>query len=367
MRHNVRSQLKQAGLGIIEIMVAITIGLLILAGVVQLYASSSSTQLSQEGNSRIQENLRFLMASIEEDFNVTGYAGCFPLGANDPESPQRIDNKLGFQANPAQPFNFNNYVDGFNDTGPGSNPSGSDRVVIRFASYASKIPVVSPMANTGTVNDQLVGPFQIDTMHPAYSLLRQYQVVILSDCTRATIFMITNDPQMSGGFIEHVTGMVAPAGSLNPNQFNVDDEFLRNYGELTGSTPAFLYAGSTGYHEYDLNVSAVGNAAGGACIAATPEYCALFRDGIELVEGVEDFQVEYGYKQPVLVRPGYSENTGDLIYCDASTCPNMTWVDRVKITVTINSVQPAPTNTGTQLIKRTFSRVINIRNKLPMG
>ncbi|WP_075185080.1 PilW family protein [Teredinibacter haidensis] len=62
---NVRQPIwKQGGLGIIEVMVSIAVGLFILAGVLQLYATSSQNSAVVNGSSTIQENARYTGQSV---------------------------------------------------------------------------------------------------------------------------------------------------------------------------------------------------------------------------------------------------------------------------------------------------------------
>ncbi len=64
------------GFSIVELMVAILIGLIILAGVIQVVMTSKSTFLGQEEMSFIQENARYAMDVIGKDIQGAGYLGC---------------------------------------------------------------------------------------------------------------------------------------------------------------------------------------------------------------------------------------------------------------------------------------------------
>lgn len=64
------------GLSLVELMVAITIGLIILAAVVRLFATSRATYTLEEGLARVQESGRFAMEFMAQDIRMAGYAGC---------------------------------------------------------------------------------------------------------------------------------------------------------------------------------------------------------------------------------------------------------------------------------------------------
>lgn len=67
---------RQVGFSIVELMVAILIGLIILAGVIQVVVTSKTTFIGQEEMSFIQENARYAMDVIGKDVQGAGYWGC---------------------------------------------------------------------------------------------------------------------------------------------------------------------------------------------------------------------------------------------------------------------------------------------------
>ena len=71
-----RSGSSIAGLTLVELMVAITIGLIILAAVARLFVTSRSTYTLEEGLARVQESGRFAMEFLSQDIRMAGYAGC---------------------------------------------------------------------------------------------------------------------------------------------------------------------------------------------------------------------------------------------------------------------------------------------------
>jgi type IV pilus assembly protein PilW len=67
---------RQTGLSLVELMVAIAIGLFLLAGAVTIFANSKRTYVEQEDMSRIQENLRYALDVLSRDLRSAGYFGC---------------------------------------------------------------------------------------------------------------------------------------------------------------------------------------------------------------------------------------------------------------------------------------------------
>lgn len=67
---------KQAGLSLIELMIAIALGLVLMTGVMQVFLSSRVTFATQQAMSRIQETGRLAVEFISRDVRMAGYMGC---------------------------------------------------------------------------------------------------------------------------------------------------------------------------------------------------------------------------------------------------------------------------------------------------
>ena len=87
---NMRYQIsRQHGLTIIELMISMTIGLLIMAGLVTMFVNSSTAQRELARSSSRLENGRFAMDAITQDLHHAGYYGQYaansvPTTAQDP-------------------------------------------------------------------------------------------------------------------------------------------------------------------------------------------------------------------------------------------------------------------------------------------
>ncbi len=67
---------RQQGLTLIELMVAIVIGLILTAVVIQIFIGSQQTYRFQESLSRVQENGRYGVERISRDLRMVGYQAC---------------------------------------------------------------------------------------------------------------------------------------------------------------------------------------------------------------------------------------------------------------------------------------------------
>jgi type IV pilus assembly protein PilW len=75
---------KQFGMTLIEIMLAMLLGLFLIGGVIQIFLSAKNSYRTQENLSRIQENGRFASEILSHDIRLSGYLGCSGVSATNP-------------------------------------------------------------------------------------------------------------------------------------------------------------------------------------------------------------------------------------------------------------------------------------------
>jgi type IV pilus assembly protein PilW len=66
---------RQHGLTLIELMVSITIGIVLMAGIMQIFASSKQSYKMQDTLTYLQESGRFSIDLISKDLRRAGYWG----------------------------------------------------------------------------------------------------------------------------------------------------------------------------------------------------------------------------------------------------------------------------------------------------
>lgn len=67
---------RMSGLSIIELMIAMVLGLTLAAGVVQIYVGTSATERDQDARLRMQENGRFALNFLGNEIRMAGFLGC---------------------------------------------------------------------------------------------------------------------------------------------------------------------------------------------------------------------------------------------------------------------------------------------------
>ncbi|MGH1440961.1 MAG: PilW family protein [Cellvibrionaceae bacterium] len=375
----------QLGLGLIELMISMLIGLFIMAGVVQMFSTTTQNAVANTGLSRIQENSRYVYARITEDIAQTGNLGCVSTTVSrdtgdGPENFFANNNLLGLASAAGEPFDFSSIVNGDQAANAATNPAGlvaagTDTFRVRYVNHRFRIPLaVSYFPNPNSVATNFVIIDQADNNYPRLS---QYQVVALTNCEIGAVFMISNDPSVSAGRIEFDTGIVAPNNGINGGQFNVRNTLevgLNSFvpveidtnreTDKIGLTPTYLYGGTTGSSLYFIGTAASAGA-GEVCVpGTTPQYCALFRrfEGIneELVEGVSNMEVFYGW----------TDAAGLLFFSRANGVTDWSRVDRLRVVMEFNSIEGVSSQGNTVdtsengLIVRQVERTFNLSNQL---
>lgn len=320
---------RQRGISLVEIMIALALSLTLAFALVQLFITNKITYRTEEGISRIQENARYALDRMATDINSSGFLGCMPSSGN-------VDNVL---SNSSGGYNF--------AAGIEANNAGNT-ITIRRSVGAGRIAMTKPMDSLG------ISDVELDKTDPDYSLLEQYQILAISDCTRAAVFMITNDPSTSNGTIQHKAGVTSPLGKPNPGQSNSRD-YLGSpaFGaEQSAVAEAFI----TTFRTYTVANSTAANNAGKACGTTTPQYCSLWRTDPsgtnELVEGVDSITTLFGI-----------DANNDLVaerFVAASAVTDWNTVIAMRITLGFNSVQQVPDQ---GVIRKTVSNTFRLRNR----
>lgn len=257
---------KNHGFSLVELMIALTIGLIILSAVSMLFVSSKKTYTNQDRLARLQENARFAMQFIIKDLRVAGYYGCV-----DEINSDTINNTLNNSTNFA--YNAQIPIEGLNNatgtwypsasaTLPTGIIAGTDAITIRMADTSSPIYLNQEMPNTSAV-------LKVNSI----SGLSTGDIIMVSDCTSADIMQITQlnttDPHIvhnsGSGTPGNSTQQLSKAYSPSGNGTRVMKFLTRQYFIKNGAngTPALFRQDNTG----------------------TP---------VELVDGIESIQVQYG-------------------------------------------------------------------------
>lgn len=77
-QHRFATRRAESGMSLLEVLVALGIGLVLIAGVTQLFIGSNQAFLARDQLARMQENIRFISERLQRDIRMAGYQGCAP-------------------------------------------------------------------------------------------------------------------------------------------------------------------------------------------------------------------------------------------------------------------------------------------------
>jgi type IV pilus assembly protein PilW len=280
MRYSCTPSPSHRGFSLIEMMVAITIGMFILTAMVLAYTSGKQTYRVQENLSRIQENGRFAIETIARDIRMADYNGCYSNTVN----PVNNVNSTGFAYNftvgieGSEATAANTWTPTLDTTISGASPapkSMTDVITVRGPSPTSRAlyPTLPYMnTNAAAIHLDAGTGFQVG------------DVVVISDCSSADVFQITNMTQSSGS---SQVSVVHNSGAGTPG--NTTGNLSTSYG---GNAELMKIQTVT----YYIGASTCATATTPTCVVGTT---SLWRKtGIaaseELAEGVDDMQILYG-------------------------------------------------------------------------
>ncbi len=284
-RKNAAMISKQVGLTMIELMIAMVLGLILTAAVLQVFVGSRMTYSTQSGLAKLQENGRFAMEYLTHDIRQTGYAGC----AQGTTVVNVIDDGSGIK----DTFDMDNALFALDNAAVGLSYDtqtvipGSDVIMVKYAISGNTCTIRSHDADNGVITCQADHVFQ------------KGEALVLSSCGEETtaIFQQTNVNLNNGSTttIEHkVDASLSPGncfqtiGEDTDCTANVADQQEFNVGDTLLELASYRYfVANNPFGEPSLWREEISSVAVGGNIT-------LGTSARELVEGVEDMQILYG-------------------------------------------------------------------------
>ncbi|MGM0517417.1 MAG: PilW family protein [Pseudomonadota bacterium] len=281
MKHSPLNAHHQRGMTLIELMVAMLLGLMLIAATIQVFIGSKQTYRTTEASSRVQENGRFADQFLSHDLRMAGFFGC--LGESELEFTNNVDDsssKYGSEVGEAVDISAGNELRGYvvgnslpSDLTALGLSMGSDSgdvlpnteaVLIRRANQCPGGKVVPPLMGDTSANIKIADAESCG--------LTQNSVALITDCQTADAFGITNNPV--GGSKDTLTHSAA---------LNINNTLSTTYAE-----DAWVYTLYAAVYYIGRNP------AGEPALYRR----ALGKDGTmqaeELVEHIEDIAFEYG-------------------------------------------------------------------------
>lgn len=253
------------GFGLIELMIAITLGILLSTAVIQVFLATSSSSKVQDSMAQIQENARFAMRFLAREIRMAGYMGCSSIGA----------------------AKYNNIADPSDNFSPDTALVGEDNIK---AGNALPAVVGTDLLHIQRASDEfltITGNLSPDNANIKVEnnkiKVMKGDFIMVSDCFSGDTFRVTNSPRQED---EGVATFTHANGSNTANRLS---KIYTGEAEVFGFERIDFFIGDTGRKSSAGNpINALyirqrGLGSGG--IVSPP---------IELVEGIEDMQLSYG-------------------------------------------------------------------------
>lgn len=266
----VRPRKLQRGISIIELMIALVLGMLLSAGIVTLFAGSSKSSRIQSGLSTLQENGRYAMTRIDEDLRMisgqycANFAGASRQTTNGPQLASRApwvyassvtlpDAGAALTYTAGTPFDPRLFVQGYEcstgscspalptsgstipdvGTADGDRLTGTDVLTIRYQTGSGWPITTNPGCATGgtiTLDPQSGDDLLTATAHQ----FDNNDLAIVSDCQNPSILPIAS---AAGNVLTLGTVLTGngnePICTIDPNRDTRVFNFTKNFITVT--------------------------------------------------------------------------------------------------------------------------------------
>ena len=384
LSHIPKSRFSQAGLTLVELMIALTISSILMIGISNIYSSSKQAYKVNDAFSVMQENARLAFRFLTQDIRMAGYVGCTRSTGTNVGST--LDTGILTADQIAFMNNFGTGIEGYEANGTGSNTTldlaaptagfnrtvnglftgninGSDILVVRHAIGSGSKLSANKVATNFTIQDG--GTNAISSNCHAPSGICNSDILIVSDCSKGRIFQVSNVTAIGGGAIQLThDGTVTPGNnptSWGDNEINAATWFAPGDSEILklGAYAYFIAPSTSGSGQPTLK--RLFN------MDATPQ---------ELVENVENMQILYGRDTngdgranqyvvaPVAIANDVVSVRISLLISTPSQIPNRNNDTKTyNMLSENNAVNVRVTPTADRRIRKVFTTTVKLRNK----
>lgn len=260
---------RMAGLTLVELLVSMTLSILLLTGAISLFLASKESFNVGDDLSRVQESVRFATARVFNDVSQAGFVGCTPF----PEGESLVDistvpgmmaaddeDKLG---------DFSKAIIGGEEVGPNK----SDRLTVHFAEVSSATRLKEDNGFFSGEKQESGEEEKIYDNAVTDSYDRGDEIIVYSDCSSAIFVQLTETPSPGSDlkFTDIPTGRYSVRFGVNSPRY---------FYKMDGVTYQLDTTGPDTNGKYVSRLMATRLSA-----PDTPQ---------PILDGVEDFQVEYG-------------------------------------------------------------------------
>lgn len=337
---------------LVELMIAMTIGLIVTVAIGQIYLSTRNVYRINENAARLQENGRFAMDEMSRDIRMAGFAGC--------SNKTSISNIVKTQTPWVM---FGDAVLAY-DTVPASPSIG---IASTDVYPNTDVIRIQRAVSTGAVLDGNVNPnnAQIQVKNDN-GKFKTGDIVVVSDCVKTDVFEATT---------------VSNNNNNNNNNSNANTTIVHATSTNTVNKLSKIYKDQTDVFKFSNNIYYIGSGTDANCPARSLCRKGLLGNTFDVAEvladGVEDMQIKVGED---LNKDGDGDANRADRYVDPGTV-GIKWANVVSVRLELllrsrddgvaTSVQ-TPVFNGSALtgvtdkrIRRVFASTVTLRNRAP--
>ncbi|MES9962453.1 MAG: PilW family protein [Candidatus Sedimenticola sp. 20ELBAFRAG] len=279
----------EAGFGLVDLLVAMLLSLVLMAGVTQVYISSQSANVYSDNLAQLQENARFALDTLSKHIRMAGYMPCRPKKISNLVLPSMQDSDQE-EVNLLAPYiNLDQPIAGVDQVATATGwyedaIAGTDALKIIYSGDSgSSYRVVDHMPSSARLDLNRRHPFQKGTF------------VLVCDPEHAALFQNSRNDG-------------SPYRSLFHGQSGANCTQDLGYPVECSAGTAYTFGPGANVAELESRVFYIGNSAygGGRSLKqrrlniadGSETYNILDGNREELVEGVENLQILYGIDSP---------------------------------------------------------------------
>lgn len=199
---------RSRGLSLVELMVALVVGLLLMAGAISIFLSNKRTYEITDDLSRLQENARFALETMLRDLRMAGNLGCGQRSvnlSNEVAVPsdgilwdlttnlEGLDDGATAWSPSNRATNVDNNVGGLRDV-PIAPLAGTDAITVRYGAGPGLVMTAGGTVSGSTIPVDTSDDADLTDDNAAAELaaLQQAQLAVLTDCGGTSLFQVSN-------------------------------------------------------------------------------------------------------------------------------------------------------------------------------
>lgn len=323
------SRVRQRGMTLLELMIAMTIGLFLIGGLLAVYVGTNQSYRVSQATSRLQENARFAFDVLAMDIRMAGYMGC----------PGFSDVTPNVIAAGAPAFSAMTALQGFESSAPSGITTAianTDAITIQKASNMESLNLTGNLTAVNA-NIQIGGnPFGFVAN----------DILFITDCKHADLFC---------------------ANSVSTGNITISHSSACN----SSNNLSYAYGPDAMVMAFEQNTYFIANnPSGQPALYRRPWNGNAVGTSEEVVEGVENMQIEYGEDTNAdrvvdVYRTANAVAAWNNVYSVRVSLLMRTTDDGIASAVqpyTYNGATVTPTD---RRIRRVFTSTIGLRNRLP--